>query len=44
MAAYSQSRRQKTGGGRRFNKKRIYHRRKVCRFCADTSLEIDYKI
>ena len=24
-------------------KKRIYHRRKVCRFCADSSLVIDYK-
>ncbi len=24
-------------------KKRIYHRRKVCRFCADSSLSIDYK-
>ena len=24
-------------------KRRIYHRRKVCRFCADTSLEINYK-
>ena len=24
-------------------KKRIFHRRKVCRFCADTSLEINYK-
>ncbi|MGD2188240.1 MAG: 30S ribosomal protein S18 [Desulfobacterales bacterium] len=24
-------------------KKRIYHRRKVCRFCADTSLVINYK-
>jgi small subunit ribosomal protein S18 len=24
-------------------KKRIYHRRKVCRFCADTSLDINYK-
>ena len=24
-------------------RKRIYHRRKVCRFCADTSLMIDYK-
>jgi small subunit ribosomal protein S18 len=23
--------------------KRIYHRRKVCRFCADSSLVIDYK-
>ena len=33
--------------GRRNNtqrrKKRVYHRRKVCRFCADTSLEINYK-
>ena len=24
-------------------KKRIYHRRKVCRFCADTSMIINYK-
>jgi small subunit ribosomal protein S18 len=24
-------------------KKRIYHRRKVCRFCADASLVISYK-
>lgn len=24
-------------------KRRIYHRRKVCRFCADRNLEIDYK-
>jgi small subunit ribosomal protein S18 len=24
-------------------KRKIYHRRKVCRFCADTSLEINYK-
>ena len=24
-------------------KRRVYHRRKVCRFCADTSLEISYK-
>ena len=22
-------------------KKRVYHRRKVCRFCADTSIEIN---
>lgn len=28
------------GAGRR---KRFYHRRKVCRFCADSSLVIDYK-
>ena len=25
------------------SKKRVYHRRKVCRFCADTSLQIVYK-
>ncbi len=24
-------------------KKRVYHRRKVCRFCADSSLVISYK-
>ncbi|MDJ0828696.1 MAG: 30S ribosomal protein S18 [Desulfobacterales bacterium] len=24
-------------------KRRIYHRRKVCRFCADAKLAIDYK-
>jgi len=24
-------------------KKKIYHRRKVCRFCADSSMAIDYK-
>ncbi len=24
-------------------KRRVYHRRKVCRFCADTSIAIDYK-
>lgn len=24
-------------------KRRIFHRRKVCRFCADTSLKINYK-
>lgn len=28
------------GGGRR---KKVFHRRKVCRFCADTSLIINYK-
>lgn len=27
----------------KFRKKRIYHRRKVCRFCADSKLQIDYK-
>ncbi|MBF0449458.1 MAG: 30S ribosomal protein S18 [Candidatus Magnetomorum sp.] len=24
-------------------RKKVYHRRKVCRFCADSSLVIDYK-
>jgi len=24
-------------------KRRVYHRRKVCRFCADSNLEINYK-
>jgi len=24
-------------------RRRIYHRRKVCRFCADSSMVIDYK-
>ncbi|RPJ17622.1 MAG: 30S ribosomal protein S18 [Desulfobacteraceae bacterium] len=24
-------------------KKRVFHRRKVCRFCADSSIVIDYK-
>jgi small subunit ribosomal protein S18 len=26
-----------------YRKKRIYHRRKVCRFCADSNLAINYK-
>jgi len=26
-----------------YRKKRVYHRRKVCRFCADSSLVISYK-
>jgi len=24
-------------------KRKVYHRRKVCRFCADSNLSIDYK-
>jgi small subunit ribosomal protein S18 len=24
-------------------KKKVFHRRKICRFCADSSLAIDYK-
>ncbi len=42
MARFTNSQRRKTGGPRT-RKKRVYHRRKVCRFCADTSLEINYK-
>jgi small subunit ribosomal protein S18 len=40
MAAPSRSSRSNDNPRR---KKRVYHRRKVCRFCADTSLEINYK-
>ncbi len=28
---------------RKNTKKRFFQRRKVCRFCADSSIEIDYK-
>jgi small subunit ribosomal protein S18 len=27
----------------RRNKRRTFHRRKICRFCADSGLKIDYK-
>lgn len=40
MRPTTSTQRRRTGGTK---KKRIYHRRKVCRFCADTSLEINYK-
>lgn len=26
-----------------YKKKRTYHRRKVCKFCADSTMEINYK-
>jgi small subunit ribosomal protein S18 len=26
-----------------YNRRRTFHRRKVCRFCADGNLKIDYK-
>ena len=42
MAVPSNSRRN-TGNTGTQGKKRIYHRRKLCRFCADTSLAINYK-
>jgi small subunit ribosomal protein S18 len=34
------NRRKRNDNGR---KKRVFHRRKVCRFCADSTLVIDYK-
>ncbi len=34
------SRRRRTTGRKR---RRVFHRRKVCRFCADKNLAIDYK-
>ena len=39
MTFPSNSRRNKKTPGN----KRIYHRRKICRFCADTSITINYK-
>lgn len=33
--------RKRSSGGRK--KRKFFHRRKVCRFCADSSLVIDYK-
>lgn len=39
MAAAFHRRKPKDTG----RKKRVFHRRKVCRFCADSSLVIDYK-
>jgi small subunit ribosomal protein S18 len=42
MAAYNTQKRGR-GRGNPKKKRRVYHRRKVCRFCADTSIVIDYK-
>lgn len=41
MAPRSNSGRKKRPDARK--RKRYFHRRKVCRFCADSSLVIDYK-
>ena len=30
-------------GRKQVKKRKIFHRRKVCRFCADSSIVIDYK-
>lgn len=35
--------RRNSGARKGKGRRRIFHRRKVCRFCADTSLVIDYK-
>ena len=40
MAAYH---RQTQDGSNVKKKRRVFHRRKVCRFCADSKIEIDYK-
>ncbi len=39
-AAFHHDRNKNKNSGK---KRRIYHRRKVCRFCADSSLIINYK-
>ncbi|MBU0996338.1 MAG: 30S ribosomal protein S18 [Proteobacteria bacterium] len=42
--SHSQSQSQSRSGAGSFKKrKKVYHRRKVCRFCADKELEINYK-
>jgi small subunit ribosomal protein S18 len=33
----------RNGSARPRRRKKVFHRRKVCRFCADSSLVIDYK-
>lgn len=43
MAAAFHRRKQKDTGRDTGRDKRVFHRRKVCRFCADSSLVIDYK-
>ncbi|MEE8430476.1 MAG: 30S ribosomal protein S18 [Candidatus Desulfatibia sp.] len=39
MAAYRPTKRRNQGD----RKKRVFHRRKICRFCADSSMVINYK-
>ncbi|MCD6297832.1 MAG: 30S ribosomal protein S18 [Deltaproteobacteria bacterium] len=41
--AYNRNSRTGSGNQNRGRFKRTYHRRKVCRFCADSNLDIDYK-
>ena len=40
MAAYH---RQTRNNSNEKKKRRVFHRRKVCRFCADSKINIDYK-
>lgn len=42
-AAFKFQRRNSAGRNKNDAKKRIYNRRKICRFCADTNLTINYK-
>ena len=42
-AAFKFQRRNSSDRNKNDSKKRTYNRRKVCRFCADTNLTIDYK-
>ncbi|MDI6687855.1 MAG: 30S ribosomal protein S18 [Desulfobacterales bacterium] len=42
-AAFKPQRRNSVDKNKNDAKKRVYNRRKICRFCADTSLAIDYK-
>lgn len=41
MAAFNTQKRNRSGNAKK--KRKVFHRRKVCRFCADTSIIIDYK-
>ena len=42
-AAFKFQRRNRADRNKNDAKKRVYNRRKICRFCADTNLAIDYK-
>jgi small subunit ribosomal protein S18 len=46
MAAFRPTQRRTTGTGAPSGgtgRRKVFHRRKVCRFCADSTLVIDYK-
>jgi small subunit ribosomal protein S18 len=46
MAAFRPTQRRTTGTGgpsAGTGRRKVFHRRKVCRFCADSTLVIDYK-